>query len=322
MGNGSNYNLDFEKPLQELEKRIEEIKTFAEEKRIDMSEEITRIEAKAVTLKKEIYNNLTPWQKIQIARHPKRPTLLEYIDLIFDGFIELHGDRLFKDDPALVGGLAYFNEIPVTILGHQKGRDTKENIYRNFGMPHPEGYRKAIRLMKQAEKFKRPVISFVDVAGAYPGKEAEERGQGEAVARSIMEMAKLRVPIIVVITGEGGSGGALAIGVGDRVLMLEYAYYSVISPEGCASILWKNASDASKAAETLRLTARDLLDFGVIEEVIPEPLGGAHRDLEATAKAIKEAIQNSFAKLLKLNTEELLRMRYKKFREVGRYIEE
>lgn len=322
MGNGSNYNLDFEKPLQELEKRIEEIKTFAEEKRIDMSEEITRIEAKAVTLKKEIYNNLTPWQKIQIARHPKRPTLLEYIDLIFDGFIELHGDRLFKDDPALVGGLAYFNEIPVTILGHQKGRDTKENIYRNFGMPHPEGYRKAIRLMKQAEKFKRPVISFVDVAGAYPGKEAEERGQGEAVARSIMEMAKLRVPIIVVITGEGGSGGALAIGVGDRVLMLEHAYYSVISPEGCASILWKNASEASKAAETLRLTARDLLGFGVIEEVIPEPLGGAHRDLEATAKAIKEAIQNSFAKLLKLNIEELLRMRYKKFREVGRYIEE
>ncbi len=322
MGNGSNYNLDFEKPLQGLEKRIDEIKAFAEEKQIDMSEEIARIQEKAVSLKKEIYNNLTPWQKIQLARHPKRPTLLEYIDLVFDGFIELHGDRLFKDDPALVGGLAYFDKIPVTILGHQKGRDTKENIYRNFGMPHPEGYRKAIRLMKQAEKFGRPVISFVDVAGAYPGKEAEERGQGEAVAKSIMEMAKLRVPIVVVVTGEGGSGGALAIGVGDRVLMLEHAYYSVISPEGCASILWKNAADASKAAEDLHLTAKNLLDLGVIDEVIPEPLGGAHRDHEATAKAIKEAIQNNFTELLKQNIEELLTQRYKKFREVARYIEE
>ncbi len=322
MANGSNYSLDFEKPLKELEKRIEEIRIFAEEKQIDMSEEIRRIEEKAKNLREEIYRNLTPWQKVQIARHPKRPTFLEYIDLIFTAFVELHGDRLFRDDPALVGGLAYFDEIPVTIIGQQKGRDTKENIYRNFGMPHPEGYRKAVRLMKQAEKFGRPVITFVDVAGAFPGKEAEERGQGEAVAKAIMEMAALTVPTVVVVTGEGGSGGALAIGTGDRVLMLEHAYYSVISPEGCASILWKDAAEAPRAAEVLHLTAKDLLGFKVIDEIIPEPLGGAHTNPEQTATAIKEALRRNLRELMALDLKELLARRYQKFRAIGRYIEE
>jgi acetyl-CoA carboxylase carboxyl transferase subunit alpha len=322
MSDGSNYNLDFERPLKELEKRIEEIKLFAEEKKIDMSEEIARMEEKAHSLKTEIYKKLTPWQKVQIARHPKRPTFLEYINLIFDGFIELHGDRLYRDDPALVGGLAYLEEIPVTILGQQKGRDTKENIFRNFGMPHPEGYRKAIRLMKQAEKFGRPVITFVDVAGAFPGKEAEERGQGEAVARAIMEMAGLRTPIVVVITGEGGSGGALAVGVGDRLLMLENAYYSVISPEGCASILWKDASKAPQAAEVLRITADDLIDLQVVDELIPEPLGGAHTDPEEMAIRIKTHLLKNLKAIIDLDFDHLLAQRYEKFRRIGRYLEE
>ncbi len=314
--------MEFERPLKELERKIEEIRLFAEEKQIDMSEEIARIEEKARSLKAEIYKNLTPWQKVQIARHPKRPTFLEYIDHIFHGFIELHGDRLYRDDPALVGGLAYLEDIPVTILGHQKGRDTKENIYRNFGMPHPEGYRKAIRLMKQAEKFGRPIITFVDVAGAYPGKEAEERGQGEAVAKAIKEMTGLKVPIVVVITGEGGSGGALAIGVGDRILMLENAYYSVISPEGCASILWKDASRAAEAAEVLRITANDLLAVNVIDEIIPEPLGGAHTAPEEMAKTMKERILENLNAIIDLDPDELVTKRYQKFRRLGRYLEE
>ncbi|HHT06184.1 MAG TPA: acetyl-CoA carboxylase carboxyltransferase subunit alpha [Hydrogenispora sp.] len=322
MKNGSKFNLEFERPLKELEKRIEEIRLFAEEKQIDMSEEIARIEEKARSLKVEIFKNLTPWQKVQIARHPKRPTFLEYIDLIFHGFIELHGDRLYRDDPALVGGLAYLEDIPVTILGHQKGRDTKENIYRNFGMPHPEGYRKAIRLMKQAEKFGRPLITFVDVAGAYPGKEAEERGQGEAVAKAIMEMTGLKIPIVVVITGEGGSGGALAIGVGDRILMLENAYYSVISPEGCASILWKDASKAEEAAKVLRITADDLLAVDVIDEIIPEPLGGAHTAPEEMAEKIKAYILKNLTAIIDTDPNELLTKRYQKFRQLGRYVEE
>ena len=322
MSNVSNYNLDFEKPLKELEKRIEEIRLFAEEKQIDMSEEITRMEEKARSLKLEIFKNLTPWQKVQIARHPKRPTFLEYIELIFHGFIELHGDRLYRDDPALVGGLAYLEDIPVTIIGQQKGRDTKENIFRNFGMPHPEGYRKAIRLMKQAEKFGRPVITFVDVAGAFPGKEAEERGQGEAVAKAIMEMAGLKTPIIVVITGEGGSGGALAVGVGDRVLMLENAYYSVITPEGCASILWKDASKAEQAAEVLRLTAEDLVELQVVDEIIPEPLGGAHTAYEEMAANIKGSLLKNLYPLINDDLNTVLSMRYQKFRQLGRYLEE
>ncbi|HBR30032.1 MAG TPA: acetyl-CoA carboxylase carboxyl transferase subunit alpha [Firmicutes bacterium] len=322
MSNVSNYNLDFEKPLKELEKRIEEIRLFAEEKQIDMSEEIRRMEEKARSLKLEIFKNLTPWQKVQIARHPKRPTFLEYIELIFHGFIELHGDRLYRDDPALVGGLAYLEDIPVTIIGQQKGRDTKENIFRNFGMPHPEGYRKAIRLMKQAEKFGRPVITFVDVAGAFPGKEAEERGQGEAVAKAIMEMAGLKTPIIVVITGEGGSGGALAVGVGDRVLMLENAYYSVITPEGCASILWKDASKAEQAAEVLRLTAEDLVELQVVDEIIPEPLGGAHTAYEEMAANIKGSLLKNLYPLINDDLNTVLSRRYQKFRQLGRYLEE
>ena len=309
--------MEFEKPLRELERQIKEIELFAKEKEIDMSEEISRLLAKQEALKKKIYNELTRWQKVQIARHPKRPTFLEFVAMIFNDFLELHGDRLFRDDPAMIGGLAYLEDIPVTVVGQQKGRDTKENIYRNFGMPHPEGYRKAIRLMKQAAKFKRPIITLIDVVGAYPGIEAEERGQGEAVARSIMEMAALETPIIAVITGEGGSGGALGIGVGDRILMLEHAYYSVISPEGCASILWKNAAEAPQAVEALRVTAQDLLELQVIDEIIPEPLGGAHHDPEQTARSIKEALLRHLTPLLDYPGERLLAERYEKYRKVG-----
>ncbi|HHU50824.1 MAG TPA: acetyl-CoA carboxylase carboxyltransferase subunit alpha [Firmicutes bacterium] len=319
MGNENGFTMQFEKSLIELEKKIEEIRVFSSEKNIDMSEEIQRLQAKADVLKERIYRNLTPLQKVQVARHPKRPTFLEYVELIFDDFIELHGDRLFKDDPALVGGLASLNGIPVTVLGQQKGRDTKENIARNFGSPHPEGYRKAMRLMKQAERFGRPVITLVDVAGAYPGIEAEERGQGEAVAHSIMAMAGLKTPIIVVITGEGGSGGALAIAVGDRILMLEHAYYSVITPEGCASILWKDANEAPKAAEVLRLTAENLKEMKVIDEIIPEPLGGIHRDKVAGAKLLKEALVRNLQEILEVPGQDLLKLRYDKFKKIGAY---
>jgi len=317
MRNEDSYSMDFEKPLRELERQIKEIELFAKEKEIDMSEEIARLQAKEEALKKKIYSELTRWQKVQIARHPKRPTFLEFVAMIFTDFLELHGDRLFRDDPAMIGGLAYLDGIPVTVVGQQKGRDTKENIYRNFGMPHPEGYRKALRLMKQAAKFKRPIITLIDVVGAYPGIEAEERGQGEAVARSIMEMAALETPIIAVITGEGGSGGALGIGVGDRVLMLEHAYYSVISPEGCASILWKNAAEAPQAVEALRVTAEDLLELQVIDEIIPEPLGGAHHDPEKTAQTIKEALIRHLTPLLEYTGERLLAERYEKYRKIG-----
>src|SRR5690606_29216897 len=303
--------------LLELERQIKEIKIFAAEKDIDMSEEISRLEQKKEALRERIYRELTPWQKVQIARHPKRPTFLEFVEMIFSDFLELHGDRLYRDDPAMVGGIAYLEGIPVTVVGQQKGRDTKENIHRNFGMPHPEGYRKALRLMKQAAKFKRPVISMIDVVGAYPGIEAEKRGQGEAVARSIMEMAALETPIIVVITGEGGSGGALGIGMGDRILMLEHAYYSVISPEGCASILWKNATAAPQAVEALRVTAKDLLELQVIDEIIPEPLGGAHHDPEKTAQAIKEALIRYLTPLLEYPAGRLLAERYEKYRKIG-----
>jgi len=313
--------LDFEKPLVELERQIEEIKKFAAEKNIDMSEEIRRLQEKADQIKQEIYSNLTTWQRIQIARHPKRPTLLDYVGMIFTDFTELHGDRLFRDDPAMVGGLAYLDGRPVTVIGQQKGRDTKENLQRNFGMPHPEGYRKALRLMEQAAKFGRPIISLVDVVGAYPGIEAEERGQGEAVARGIREMAALGTPIVVVITGEGGSGGALAIGVGDRILMLENAYYSVISPEGCASILWKDASRAPEAAEALRLTGKDLMEFGIVDEVIREPMGGAHKDPKAMAETLKEALIRNLLPLLDQDKEVLLTARYDKFRKMGAFIE-
>lgn len=319
MGNGNSFFLEFEKPLIDLENQIEEIKTFGQKKEIDMTDEISRLQLKVDALREKIFSGLTPLQKVQIARHPKRPTFYEYVERIFEEFTELHGDRLFKDDPAIIGGLAFLEEIPVTVIGQQKGRDTKENLYRNFGMPHPEGYRKGLRLMKQAERFNRPIITLVDVAGAYPGIEAEERGQGEAVAKSILEMSGLKVPIIVVITGEGGSGGALAVAVGDRLLMLEHAYYSVISPEGCASILWKNALEAPRAADVLHLTAQHLLGMRIIDEIIPEPLGGAHNNLQETAESIKAALIRNLAPLLSQKKESLIADRYQKYRDMGAY---
>ncbi|HHV61573.1 MAG TPA: acetyl-CoA carboxylase carboxyltransferase subunit alpha [Firmicutes bacterium] len=316
----SNGILEFEKPLAELEKRIEELKVFSSDKGIDLSGEIATLERKAEDLRREIYGNLTPWQRIMIARHPHRPTTLDYINLIFDDFIELHGDRCFRDDAAIVGGIASLEGRPVTVVGTQKGRDTKENLARNFGMPHPEGYRKALRLMKQAEKFRRPVICFVDVAGAYPGIEAEERGQAVIIANNICEMARLEVPVIVVITGEGGSGGALGIGVGDRIIMLENAYFSVISPEGCAAILWKDASKAREAAEALKLTAQDLMRFGIIDEILAEPGGAAHKDREAMARVIKGAILKHLDHLVGVSRKSLIEQRYRKFRKIGEFI--
>ena len=312
-----NGTLDFEKPLAELERRIEELRAFSNEKNIDLSEEIATLERRAEELRREIFQNLTAWQRVMIARHPRRPTTLDYIGLIFEEFVELHGDRCFRDDPAIVGGLARLNGLPVTVIGTQKGRDTKENLARNFGMPHPEGYRKALRLMKQAEKFRRPIISFIDVVGAYPGIEAEERGQGEAIARNIMEMSRLLVPIIVVITGEGGSGGALAIGVGDRLIMLENAYFSVISPEGCAAILWKDSSYAREAAEALKITARDLLKLGIADEVLPEPLGAAHKDPQKMAGLIKESLWRNLQDLAKIPARRLVERRYARLRQIG-----
>lgn len=321
MGSNMGPVFEFEKPVIELEKQIDEIKRFSQEKKIDMTEQIATMEQKAEALRIEVYSNLSPWQRIQIVRHPKRPTFLDYVGMIFKDFVELHGDRLYRDDPAMVGGIAYLDNIPVTVIGQQKGRDTKENIFRNFGLPHPEGYRKALRLMKQAEKFHRPVICLVDVVGAYPGIEAEERGQGEAVARNIREMANLTAPVIAVITGEGGSGGALAVGVGNRVLIMENAYYSVISPEGCASILWKDSSRAADAAEALQISAEHLLKMGIVDEIIPEPLGGAHKNPSETARNLKEALIKNLTPLLQLSGEELLKDRYQRFRSYGYFVE-
>ena len=319
MGSNIGPIFEFEKPVVELDKQIEEIRRFSQEKKIDMTAQITAMEQKLEALRVEVYSNLTPWQRIQIVRHPKRPTFLDYIGMVFKDFIELHGDRLYRDDPAMVGGIAYLDDIPVTVIGQQKGRDTKENIYRNFGLPHPEGYRKALRLMKQAEKFNRPVICLVDVVGAYPGIEAEERGQGEAVARNIREMANLTIPVIAVITGEGGSGGALAVGVGNRVLILENAYYSVISPEGCASIIWKDASRAAEAAEALQINAEHLLRMGIVDEMIPEPLGGAHKNPLEAARNLKETLVNNLLPLLQLSGATLLEERYQRFRSYGHF---
>lgn len=308
---------EWEKPLHELEARIAELHKFTAEKGIDLSEEINTLERKAERLRRDIYNNLSAWQQVLLARHSKRPTTLDYIDLIFDEFEELHGDRAYRDDPAIVGGLASFDGLPVTVVGPQKGRDTKENIRRNFGLPHPEGYRKALRLMRQAEKFDRPIISLIDVVGAYPGIEAEERGQGSIIAECIRQMSFLRVPIVCVITGEGGSGGALAIGVGDRILMLEHAWYSVISPEMCAQILWKDSKKAPEAAEALKVTATDLLQLGAIDEIVPEPLGGAHRDHAAAAANLKAAIKRNLAALVGMSADELVNSRLERFRRLG-----
>lgn len=314
-------DFEWERPLIELEERIRELENFTDQRGIDLTDEITSLKRRADQLRKEIFANLTPWQRVLLARHPGRPTTLEYIERIFDEFVELHGDRTFRDDPAMVGGIARLNGRPVTVIGPQKGRDTKENIRRNFGLPHPEGYRKAMRLMKQAERFGRPIITLIDVVGAYPGIEAEQRGQGLVIAEAILAMSDLRVPIISVITGEGGSGGALAIGVGDRVWMLENAWYSVISPEMCAQILWKDTKRAAEAAEVLRLTARDLAELGVIDGVIPEPMGGAHRDKDATARNIKEVLTRELKALEGMDPDELVAARHQRYRQMGRLSE-
>jgi acetyl-CoA carboxylase carboxyl transferase subunit alpha len=318
------YYLEFEKPIEELEIKIEELKRISDGKDIDISSEVKKLEKKVRELRSDIFSSLTPWQKTQIARHPDRPYTLDYINLITSDFVELHGDRRFSDDPAIVAGIAKVQNIPVVIAGHQKGRGTKERIYRNFGQPHPEGYRKAHRLMKLAEKFKRPVITFIDTPGAYPGIGAEERGQAEAIAVNLMEMSRLKTPIISIVIGEGGSGGALALSVADRLFMLEHSIYSVISPEGCAAILWKQngdltSNDYSRAAETLRLTAQDLLQFKIIDGIIPEPLGGAHRDPDATAKKISEYIITAIEDLKAKTPGKLIEERYKRYRKIGSF---
>ncbi|CAH1200282.1 Acetyl-coenzyme A carboxylase carboxyl transferase subunit alpha [Paenibacillus allorhizoplanae] len=311
--------MPFEQPLAELKSKIAELRKFGAEKQIDFSEEIRRLEERYAQLEDELYTTMTSAEKMQLARHPQRPTTIDYINTIFTDFIEFHGDRLYGDDLAIVGGLAKLNGVPVTVVGHQKGKDTKDNIARNFGCPHPEGFRKALRLMRQANKFKRPIVTFIDTKGAFPGNAAEERGQGEAIARNLLEMASFRVPIICIVIGEGGSGGALALGLGNKVLMLENAIYSVISPEGAASILYKDASKALHAAEAMKITADHILELGVIDGIIPEPKGGAHRDLPTQAEHIKSAIWEQLQQLLSLNEQELLEDRYRKFRDIGRF---
>ncbi|KAF0152660.1 MAG: Acetyl-CoA carboxylase alpha subunit [Ignavibacteria bacterium] len=311
--------LDFEKPIIELENKIDEMRKH--ETALDISKEIKTLEEKVLQLKQTIYSNLTRWQRVQLARHPERPYTLDYIYMITEGFIELHGDRTFKDDHAIVGGLAKIDNQKVMIIGHQKGRDTKSNLFRNFGMPNPEGYRKALRLMKLAEKFKIPVITMLDTPGAYPGIEAEERGQAEAIARNLLEMSRLKVPIIVAIIGEGASGGALGIGIGDRILMLQNTWYSVISPESCSSILWRSWEYKEQAAEALKLTAEDLLEQGIIDRIIPEPLGGAHKDHNQMAVTLKAALKEELTNLLKIKPDKLVSNRLEKFGKMGVYEE-
>jgi len=311
--------LAFEQPLVELRSKIEELRRFGEDKGIDFNDEIKRLEERYIALEEELYSSMTASQKMQIARHPARPTTMDYINAIFTDFVELHGDRVYGDDLAIVGGLAKINGVPVTIVGHQKGKDTKDNIARNFGCPHPEGYRKALRLMQQADKFNRPIITFIDTKGAFPGNAAEERGQGQAIALNLMEMASFRVPIIAVVIGEGGSGGALALGVGNRVLMLENAIYSVISPEGAASIIYRDASKSLLAAEAMKITADHILELGVIDGIIPEPKGGAHKDPIHQAESIKTALWEHLQLLLGMSEEQLKEDRYDKFREIGRF---
>src|SRR5262245_27861728 len=312
--------LDFERPIIDLERKIEELRGLSTDS-LDFSAEIRKLEQKARKLQRDVFADLTPQQKVQLSRHPARPYTLDYVRLLMDDFVELHGERSFRDDPAIVGGIARFDEWEILILGHQKGRNTKENLHRNFGMPRPEGYRKCTRLMRLASRFGRPIICFIDTPGAYPGIGAEERGQAEAIAKSLQVMASLRTPIVAVVVGEGGSGGALAIGVADRILMLEYSVYSVISPEGCASILWRDPSKVAEAAEQLKLTAPDLKRLGVIDEIVPEADGGAHRDPALSASHLRSALKRSLKELLQLSSAELVERRYQKFRAMGAHRE-
>ncbi|MFA5099559.1 MAG: acetyl-CoA carboxylase carboxyltransferase subunit alpha [Candidatus Omnitrophota bacterium] len=310
---------DFEKPLVELDKHIQDLQKFSADKKVDLSAEIKNLEEKRASQEKDIYANLTPWQRVLIARHPQRPYTSDYISALMTDFVELHGDRAFADDKALIGGLAKIDGIKVMVMGHQKGRDIKENLKRNFGCAHPEGYRKALRLMQMAEKFNVPVVIFIDTPGAYPGIGAEERGQAQAIALNLREMTTINVPLVATVIGEGGSGGALGIGVADRVCVLENAYYSVISPEGCAAILWKSSAKAPEAAEVLKLNAHQLLKLGIIDEVVPEPLGGAHRDPQQMCRNLKEVVVRNLKQLQSLNKEDLLKARYKKYRSIGSF---
>ena len=311
--------LDFERPIADLEKKIEELTLFTSSGNIDLEEEILKLHKKADQLRAEIYSRLTPWQKVQISRHPSRPYTLDYIEAMLTDFAEMHGDRSFADDPAIVCGMARLDGMPIVVIGHQKGRTLKERMFRNFGQPNPEGYRKALRLMRFAEKFKKPIITFIDTQGAYPGIGAEERGQGESIARNLYVMSGLKVPIVSVVIGEGGSGGALALGVADRVLMFEHATYSVISPEGCAAILWNNGAKASEAADLLKITAQDLFQMQVIDEMVEEPIGGAHRDPRRAAELLKEAIIRNLSEIGGIEPAALVQMRYEKFRKLGMF---
>jgi acetyl-CoA carboxylase carboxyl transferase subunit alpha len=314
-------HLDFEKAIAEVEEQIDRLQDLARERGLDVSAELRSLERKLHSLKRDVYRRLTPIERVQVARHPRRPYTLDYLTLAFTDFVELHGDRQFRDDESIVGGWARLDGETVMVIGHQKGRDMKENLRRNFGMPHPEGYRKALRLMKAAEKFGRPLVTLIDTPGAYPGIGAEERGQGEAIARNLREMAALRVPTLAVVIGEGGSGGALAVGVADRVLMLENSVYSVISPEGCAAILWKSGTERDKAAAAMKMTAPDLEQLQVIDEIVPEPTGGSHSDWDRTAEYLKEALVRHLGELKDLSTDELLRLRRAKFMAMGEWHE-
>jgi acetyl-CoA carboxylase carboxyl transferase subunit alpha len=314
-------NLDFEKPVIELKAKIDELRQFETDSGIDLSAEVSRLEDKLVGLSDQLYSELSPWQRVQLARQQGRPTTLDYIQGMCSEFLQLHGDRNFRDDPAIVGGIGLLDGMPVTIIGHQKGRDTKENIKRNFGMAHPEGYRKALRLMKQAEKFHRPVILIIDTAGAYPGMSAEERGQSEAIARNLLEMAGLKTPTICLVAGEGGSGGALGLGVTDRIYALEYAWYSVIAPESAAAILWKDSAQAEKAAQSMHITAADLIALGIADDIIPEPKGGAQKDPQAMIATVKSTLIESLRELTELPIAQLLQARYDKYRDMGIYTE-
>lgn len=313
--------LDFEKPLFEIKNKIESLKDSQEKNDVDLQEEIDMLKASLDRETQKVYTNLKPWDRVQLARLQERPTSLDYIPYIFDSFMELHGDRNFQDDPAMIGGIGYLNGQAVTVVGQQRGKDTKDNIYRNFGMAHPEGYRKALRLMKQAEKFNRPVFTFIDTKGAYPGKAAEERGQSESIAKNLIEMASLKVPVIAIVIGEGGSGGALGLGVSNRLLMLENSTYSVISPEGASALLWKDSNLAQIAAETMKITAEDLRELKIADQVLKEPLGGAHHDIETQAQSIKEAFLQHLNELSPLDKQQIVDDRYDKFRNIGSFNE-